>query len=327
MRRSNKGTYLILALVCLIILNLGSILILLSRNINSPFSIFKDMIQEVFSISYDFVTPKDDEDESTRRLEGDKINVLDDFIIIEPLEEYENLIIVKDSSGKGSIVNIPEPLNINRVKVDKTKPYIYIYHTHATEGYIPFDEGTWYTTDNSRNVVNIGNTMSKVLEANGHIISHSTTHHDRPSFNKSYSRSLKTIQDAKNEEDNLKFFFDIHRDGREKSSPDYDSFVANSTTTIDGKEVATFSLVVGKETPNYEKALNFAKFISIVADEMYPNLCKGIIVRPYTKFNLYISDYAALVEVGSNVNTVEEANEGAKLIAEILDTVIRSITE
>lgn len=323
--RSNKGTYLILALICLILLNLGSMTILLSRNTNKPITIFKELIREVFSIS-EVIDAEKISDRDENQLEHN-IDRAEDFIIINPLDDYENLIIVKDSSGKSSIGSIPEPLNIDKVKIDKTKPYIYIYHTHATEGYIPFDDDTYYTTDNKRNMVNIGDTMAKVLEANEHNVSHVQTHHDRPSYNQSYTRSLKTIKDAKNNEDNLKFFFDIHRDGIDKSSSYYESFLAKSKTSIDGKDVATFSLVVGPDTPNYDKVLNFAKFIKVVSDIMYPDLCTGIIVKPYGKFNLYISDYAALIEVGSNLNTIDEANETAKLVAEILDTVIRSIEE
>lgn len=322
-RSSNKGTYLIIALICLIILNLGSMTILLSRNTDRPITIFRNIIREVFSIS----SEGDENNEVDREVEQHNIDRAEDFIIVDPLGDYENLIIVRDSSGKGSIENIPEPLNINKVKIDKTKPYIYIYHTHATEGYIPFDDNTYYTTDNNKNVVKVGDTMAKVLEANGHMVNHNTTHHDRPSYNQSYSRSLKTIQDAKSNQDNLKFFFDIHRDGVDKNASYYESFVAKSKTTIDGKEVATFSLVVGPDSPNYEKNLNFAKFVKVVADIMYPDLCTGVIIKPYGKYNLYISDYAALIEIGGNVNTIDEANECAKLVAEILDTVIRSIEE
>lgn len=326
-RRNNKGTYLMIALICLILLNLGSMTILLSRNVNKPITIFKDLIREVFSISQELEDKVNDKtSEVDRDVEQHKIDRTNDIIIIDP-EEYENLIVVKDSSGKSSIENIPEPLNIKNVKIDKTKPYIYIYHTHATEGYIPFDDHTYYSTNNDKNVVKIGDTMSKVLEAKGHMVSHSTTHHDRPSYNQSYSRSLKTIQDAKSHQDNLQFFFDIHRDGVDKDASYYESFVAKSKTTIDGKDVATFSLVVGPDSPNYEETLNFAKFIKVVADIMYPDLCTGVIVKPYGKYNLYISNYASLIEIGSNVTTIDEANETAKLVGEILDVVIRSIEE
>lgn len=323
MRRSNKGTYLILALICLILLNLGSMTILLFNNIDIPVFNFRNIIREVFNISEKFNEPDMDEDDLSER----EINRAEDFIIINPLNNYENLIIVKDSKGKGSVENIPEPLNIEKVSIDKTKPYIFIYHTHATEGYIPFDDDTYYSENNDKNVVKIGSTTATVLEANGHNVKHSKNHHDRPSYSQSYARSLKTIQDAKKEESSLKFFFDIHRDGIDKNASYYERFLANAKTTIDGKDVATFSLVVGPDTPNYDKVLDFAKFIKVVADVMYPDLCTGIIVKPYGKFNLYISDYAALIEIGSNLNTLDEANECAKYVGEILDTVIRSIEE
>ncbi|MDR7870195.1 MAG: stage II sporulation protein P [Tissierellaceae bacterium] len=323
MRRSNKGTYLILALICLIILNIGSMTILFLRNIDIPVFNFKNIIREVFNITEGEDENKMNDDDMSEQ----EIDRAEDFIIINPIDNYENLIIVKDSKGKGSIGSIPESLNIEKIKIDKTKPYIFVYHTHATEGYIPFDDDTYYTENNDKNMIKIGDTLSKVLEASGHNVQHSTNQHDRPSYNQSYSRSLKTIQDAKIQEDNLKFFFDIHRDGIDKGAAYYESFLANSKTTIDGKEVATFSIVVGPDTPNYDKVLDFAKYIKIVADVMYPDLCTKIIVKPYGKFNLYISDYAALIEIGSNLNTLDQANETAKYVGEILDTVIRSIQE
>ena len=321
MRRSNKGTYLILALICLIILNVGSMTILFARDMNTPVLKFKGIISEVFSTSEDDRATLMDQDD----LSEQEIDRAEDFIIIDPLKDYENLIIVKDSKGKAAIENIPQSLNIDKVNIDKTKPYIFIYHTHATEGYIPFDDDTYYSENNEKNVVKIGDTMSKVLEASGHNVNHTKTHHDRPSYNQSYARSLKTIENAKANESNLKFFFDIHRDGIEKSASYYESFKAKSKTKIDGKDVATFSLVIGPDAPNYDKVLDFAKYIKIVADLMYPDLCTGIIVKPYGKFNLYVSDYAALIEIGSNLNTLDEANECAKYVGEILDTVISSI--
>lgn len=320
-RRSNKGTYLILALICLILLNIGSITILFLGNKDIPVFNIKDIIYEVFRISDKSSDSKMDKDDLSER----EIDRAEDFIIINPLNNYENLIIVRDSKGKGSIENIPESLNIEKVNVDKTKPYIFLYHTHATESYIPFVDDTYYSENNDKNVVKIGDTLATVLKANGHNVNHSLSHHDRPSYSQSYSRSLKTIQDAKNEESNLHFFFDIHRDGIDKNATYYESFLAKAKTNIDGKDVATFSLVVGPDTPNYDKVLDFAKFIKIVADMMYPDLCTGIIVKPYGKFNLYISDYSALIEIGSNLNTLDEANECAKYVGEILDTVLRSL--
>lgn len=331
MRKNNKSTYLILALISLIIFNLGSAAIQLSRSNIQSFDLkkikIKDLVLEVFNLAPENRTNIlrkngeiiDEEDEGT--------GYIKDFIIIDRIEEYEDLIIVRDSTGKGSIENIPEPLNISKIGFDREKPYIFLYHTHATEGYGPFEDNSYYTTDNSKNVVNIGNTISKVLEAKGHKVRHETMHHDRPSFNQSYSRSLNTLKKVKGEEQNLRFFFDIHRDGIERESPYYESFRAKSKIKIDGVDVATFSMVIGPNTPNYDQVLAFAKYIKVVSDSLYPGLCKGIIIKPIGKYNLFISDYASLMEIGSNLNTVSEANECGKLVGEILDIVIRSIEE
>ncbi len=91
--------------------------------------------------------------------------------------------------------------------------------------------------------------------------------------------------------------------------------------------MARFSLVVGPKNPNYEEVLSFAKYIKAVADQVYPGLCSGIIVKKYGKFNQYVSDYAALVEVGYNLNPYEEVVETAKMVGEILDIALRGIQE
>ena len=45
------------------------------------------------------------------------------------------------------------------------------------------------------------------------------------------------------------------------------------------------------------------------------------------KFNQFLSDYSALIEVGSNLNTMDEAMETAKILGEILSVVIDNIQE
>ena len=251
----------------------------------------------------------------------------EDTIIIDKLEEYESLIIIKDSYGISSIANIPEPLNINKVKLDKEKPYILMYHTHSTESFLVSDPDLYYNSDTNKNVVSIGRTLATVLEANGHRVDHVETAHDVPSLTGSYSRSINTINKKKEENSNLKILLDIHRDGVEKDATYRDRFLEKARLDINGVSTASFSLVVGPSTPNYEKILSFAKYIKAVSDTLYPNLCTGIIIKPVGKFNLYTSDYSALIEVGSNLVSQEEANECAKLVGEILSLVIDSIVE
>ena len=89
-RRSNKGTYLILALICLILLNIGSMTILFLRNKDIPVFNIINIIRDVFDISKESNDNKMDKDD----LSEQEIDRAEDFIIINPLDNYENLIIV-----------------------------------------------------------------------------------------------------------------------------------------------------------------------------------------------------------------------------------------
>ncbi|WFA09531.1 stage II sporulation protein P [Tissierella sp. Yu-01] len=335
-RRIKKtDSYLVMILVCLLILNFGVLLyrvVLTNAAIDS-----KSMLVKVFSNlklnELDFWLTDDDEvaknnnefEDSTIDDSGE-LEYIDDYII-DRLDEYESLIIIKESNGISSIENIPKPLNIEKVKVDREKDYILMYHTHATEAYLTDDEDLYHNPDTSKNMISIGEVMTKVLEAKGHKVDHVQTLHDLPSYNKSYTRSINTINSKKTENNNLKIFFDLHRDGVDKDAEYKDRFLETARININGVSTATFSLVVGPDADNYEQILNFAKYIKAVSDTLYPNLCTGIIVKPYGKYNLNVSNYSALVEVGSNLVTQEEATETAKLVGEILSLVIDSIIE
>lgn len=339
-RKGMKSNYIIVALLCLIILNLGAMSINIFKNrenkssmanskegfsvvsyLNKVWNNFKEYIPTFKS------TEEKNEESPVIDEELDEFQESKDYFIIERLEEYESLIIIKDSDGISTVENIPSPLNIEKITVDKSKPYIALYHTHASEGYQPLKEGIYHIEDKTKNVIGVGEIITTVLEANNHKTKHIETYHDIPVYNKSYSRSLNTINKIKEEEKNIKVFIDVHRDGRDKNSPDYEEFLKKSKTKINGVDTATFALVVGPETPNYDSVLNFAKYIKAVSDTLYPGLCKGIIIKPYGKFNLYSSNYATLLEVGGNFNTIEEAKESAKLIGEILSIVFNSLQE
>lgn len=340
--RNNKSIYIIIALICMIGLNIGSMVITFSKNIkastefqNEDFSqennLEKENNLDKIKMILKGVFNKKDKKETEENI-ADEYERVEDFIIIDNLEEYENFIVVKDNSGEFNLDDIPEPVNIKKIKVDKSKPYILTYHTHATEGYQPLKKGENYTTDNNQNVTLIGEIFSKVLENGDHKVTQNKTHHDRPSFNQSYSRSLNTIKTEMGKEENLKFLFDIHRDGVKiegSSGKEYDAklkkYRERFTTQIDGKNVATFSLVVGPDSANFNEVISYARYIKAVSDSIYPGLCNGIIIKKVGRFNQYLSDYSILIENGANVSTIDESKETAKLLGEILDIVISKL--
>ena len=389
-RKGSRNTYVIFALICLIVFNIGTILIKSMGNkakfdkdnrTKTVFSYEKPEIgyQEVFSIIFSRTSsiinlyniqespnsnignylnknldigskfsnffraqfpsflslnrdakPVDKEKLDESDMEGNP-TIIEDFIIIDRLEEYEDLIIINDSEGNISLENVPKPLNIKPLKIDKEKPYILLYHTHGTESYSSNNNDKHHTTDRRYNVTTIGEYISKALEAKGHNIEHIAKYHDIPSYSKSYSESLKTVNQKLKENNNFKILLDVHRDGFDPNEPsikkNMKNILAKTRTKINGKDVATFCFVVGPDSPNKDAVLSFAKYIKAVTDVLYPDLCTGIIIKPVGKYNQFLSDYSALIEVGSNLNTMNEAMETAKILGEILNIVIDNIQE
>lgn len=358
MRKSRKSDYIIMALVCMLALNVGNIIIRFNSSNKEPsnpkgnsidkfittistvaeaFNLDKFLektINSLFPVAevLNYNNKNNDLEEDIE--DAEDFNEVDEGnydysndIIIDRLEEYESLIIVKDSDGMNKVENIPEPLAINKLKIDRSKPYILVYHTHATESYLLSKEEDYRSSDKRYNMINIGSIMATVLEANGHNVEHVETYHDLPSYSQSYSRSYNTILRKKEESDNLKILLDIHRDAIADNSPNIQSVKEKSKITVGGKDVATFSLVVGPDSPNKDQVLSFAKYIKAVSDTLYPDLCTGIIIKPMGKYNQHLSNYSALVEIGYNFNTLEEATEGAKLVAEVIALAINSIIE
>lgn len=349
MKKTRKSDYIIMALVCLVTLNIGSIVIgkysPMTESLNlgkksvSIITTSTDYIKKTFSLSdmidkvvgSAFPIKEVSNEDYVEDLLHDQIEDLEiqtgEDIIIQDLEEYESLITIKDSTGITGIENIPKPVNVNKLEVDEEKPYILIYHTHATESYLPARENNFHVSDTNYNVLGLGGVLATVLEASGHKVDHVHTYHDLPSYNKSYSRSLNTINQKREESDNLKVLLDIHRDAIDEDSPNIKNIQRKARINIDGISVATFSLVIGPDTENKEHVLNFAKYIKAVSDTLYPGLCSGIIIKPVGRYNQHLSDYSSLIELGYNINSVEEATESAKLIGEILSLAITSIKE
>lgn len=315
--RKKGSSFLPILLLVLLIFNIVAFIYLVnSRDMRQDITVL-DVVLDTFNIrKISAVEPGEDSLKSSPEdYDGhESINNK----VIEHLEEYENLIVVEE--GDANLENIPDPINVEEISIDRNKEYILAYHTHTTESFLS-DDGKNYNQDTSKNVVAIGETITTVLEANGHKVKHDTTVHDLPSMNQSYSRSANTIIRNMEENSNIKFLMDIHRDGREKNSPNLDAFIEAGRIDIDGVSNATFALVVGPDAPNYDQVLNLSKYIKAVSDVIYPGLCRGIIIKDVGKYNLNFSDHSILLEMGSNWTTIEETHESGKKVGEILSVV------
>lgn len=202
--------------------------------------------------------------------------------------------------------------------IDYTNPVVIIYHTHATESYQPVTDGNFHSLEEYGTVREVGDVLTAELEAKGIQVIHDKTLHDSPSYNKSYGRSLETVNSLMGSNQSTKIIVDLHRDAA--------SYTGNvgKTVSINKDTVAKYSLVIGTGNPNVEALRSFANKINSKAEELFPGFGGRIIEKQY-KFNQYVSDYHLLLEVGNNQNTIEQAKMTGKYFADVLAETIKDI--
>lgn len=194
-------------------------------------------------------------------------------------------------------------------KYSDRKIRILIYHTHTTEAFKPANNDSFYE---QYNIVGIGDVLKKELEKNYNIeVVHDKTIHNT-SYVESYKRSGETLDRYLTEIDDFDLILDLHRD-----SLDNKSLV---TENIDGKNVAKLMLVVAKNNPNYLENDELATDLTNLANDLYPGLARNVFYydRGSNAFNQTKSSKLALVEVGAQLNTVEEAINSVKLLSTVI---------
>ena len=128
-----------------------------------------------------------------------------------------------------------------KTKKNNGAPKVLIYHTHATESYLPASSGNYHTTKEENTVRDAGDVLEEVLEERGIGVVHDKTLHDNPSYNESYSRSFETV----------------------KSS------------------CAVYSYVLSNTTETYEENSAFLGKLNTIADSKYEGYTGEILERPY----------------------------------------------
>ena len=116
-----------------------------------------------------------------------------------------------------------------------------IYHTHSCETYSNSPAGNYHSNDPKNSVIKVGNLLTSQLEDKGWSVVHNTTIHDNPSYNNSYSNSLKTIKSMLSTYSSIDIAMDLHRDASASVTKETNE---NYTTTINGEKVAKFCFVV-----------------------------------------------------------------------------------
>lgn len=295
-----------------------------------------DFLKMLVNSSYpEIKEEKEQEQESknTKDKNTDENKEEKDFIKVYIGEENIPKIDNDKDKNKNDISALNSSKYQNEVRVTKENPRILLYHSHAGETYSDSSEGNYHSkTNKEKSVLAVGNLITEELDKRGWGVVHNTTYNDYPEFNKSYQKSLETIQSMINKYKTIDIAVDLHRDGRTLIDTNTNKVIPEAlnkehermTTTIDGEKVAKFFFVVGKRNPNYEQVKALADDITAFAQKKYPNLVGDVTVKPAGRFNQFVAKNHMLIEVGSNGTTSDEAKASAKYVAEILDEYFKN---
>lgn len=207
-----------------------------------------------------------------------------------------------------------EKTKTKKVKKHGGKPRVLIYHTHATESYLPAKEGNYHTTKETNTVRDVGEVLAGVLEENGIGVVHDKTLHDNPSYNESYTRSYETVRSLLKKYPTIECIIDLHRDATAAE-------ISGPVETVDGKRCAVYSYVLSNTTETYEENSAFLGKLNTIADSRYSGYTGGILERPYW-YNQELAGKSILIEMGNNRNNIEDVRRCARVFGEILSEAL-----
>ena len=214
------------------------------------------------------------------------------------IEEKEEVLIINKNEN-------------NDIKIDNSKPIVYIYNTHDTEKYsVPFISD--YSVTPTVKMVSyifkehLNNEGISVLVENKKIKDYLTKH--KLNYYGCYDASRSYIKEASKNND-FKILIDLHRDSVKYKQTLY---------TKDNKKYAKVMFVVTTKHKSYKKNLKFAEYLDNKLNQDYKGLSRGIYKRSDVIFNQDLNDNAILIELGGVDNQIEELNNTLEILSKII---------
>lgn len=229
-----------------------------------------------------------------------------------------------------NIFDVSEAVRSNFKIVENSKePQILIFHTHANEYFVDSDPELGVLDG----IVSVGAELARILQEDyGLNVIHCYEQFDFED-NKimrtgAYERMEEPIRQILEENPSIIVALDIHRDGVDESVhlvTEYNGvnyakimFVNGITTLIeDGVPVPIDYL----NNPFLQETLAFSLQMQLSAENQFPNLNRKILLHPY-RLSTHMLPRSALVEVGAQTNTKQEAKNSMKFLAKMLTDVI-----
>lgn len=212
------------------------------------------------------------------------------------------------------------------------KPLVLLYHTHTCESFEPyvrdeFDaEFNFRTTDETKNMVMVGNAIQAELEAQGISVVHVTDIHDHPTYNGAYDRSRQTILPILEQYPSIKVVLDIHRDALGDEIQAYQPFIR-----VEGKEAAQIMIISGCDDgtmgmPNYMENFHFACTLQQKLEKDHPGFTRPVLFD-YRCYNQDLTNGSLLIEVGSHGNTLDQVQFAGQLLGKSLGELLINMSE
>lgn len=205
---------------------------------------------------------------------------------------------------------------------DSETPTVLIMHTHGSESYTEPGVSGYRTSDETKNVIAVGEVIRQVLESHGYQVYHDTTLCDAPDFNNAYNCARTVIENAIEQYPGIFLVLDIHRDAIEDSEGNQLRLGCN----LDGQQAAQLMLVVGTDAgglahPSWQVNLTFAAILQMELDATHPGLMRPLNLRT-ERFNQDLAPISLLVEVGASGNSLFEAKLSAFSFSEAVSRVL-----
>ena len=203
------------------------------------------------------------------------------------------------------------------------RPRVLIYHTHTHEAYAqtaadPYRETeSWRTEDQTHSVVRVGEALAALLTDYGFDVVHDTADYEYPKLNTAYARSLDMLETKRGETFNL--CVDLHRYAWDKSMAE--------CACIGSQRAAHLMMLIGNGgnfdiKPDYEANLAFAARLTDRINALCDGLCRPVMVKN-GRYNQHLFTPSVLIEVGHNLNTLDEALASMPVLAEALADLLK----
>lgn len=211
------------------------------------------------------------------------------------------------------------------LKSDNNKPQILIYHTHSQEEFADYGPGNKEAT-----IVGVGTYLTELLTKKGYNVIHDTSVYDlqngKLDRSKAYNYALDGVTGILQKYPSIEVVLDVHRDGVKAGT--------HLVQEVNGKQTASIMFFNGTsqtptgpieylKNPYRTENLAFSFQMKLFADAYFPGFTRKIYLKGM-RYNMHLRPRSALIEVGAQTNTYEEAINAMEPLSELLDMVLKS---